>query len=91
MGLPSKRRTKTSKKDRASHFALKSQDLNNCPQCGKPVQSHRACAKCGTYKGRVVVEVKTKTKTLRQRDKLRKAEASEKAVEKSVSKNKKSK
>jgi len=91
MGLPSKRRTKTSKKDRASHFALKSKALNNCPQCGKPIESHRACAKCGTYKGRAVVEIKAKTKTLRQREKLRKAEATDKAVEKSASKNKKSK
>ncbi len=79
MGLPSKRRTKTSKKERASHFALKEKSLSKCPKCGKPVVSHRACAKCGTYKGREVVVVKTKNKTLMQRDKARKVVAKEKA------------
>jgi large subunit ribosomal protein L32 len=60
MGLPSKRRTKTSKLDRASHFALKQKDLVKCAKCGKPVMSHRACAKCGTYKGKEVTKVKSK-------------------------------
>lgn len=79
MGLPSKRRTKTSKKERASHFALKKQQLSKCPSCGRPVLPHHACAKCGSYKGREVVKIKVKTKTLRQRDKIRKTEAKEKA------------
>jgi len=26
-----------------------------CPACGAAVRSHRACPKCGTYKGRKVV------------------------------------
>lgn len=79
MGLPSKRRTKTSKKERASHFALKKQQFNKCAKCGKPVLAHRACPKCGTYKGLEAITIKTKTKTLRQRDKLRKAETKEKS------------
>ena len=28
-----------------------------CPACGAAVRSHRACPKCGTYKGRKVVAV----------------------------------
>lgn len=75
MGLPSKRRTKTSKKERASHFALKQQQLVKCGKCGQPVLPHRACAKCGNYKGQEVIKVTAKAKTLRQRDKARKAEA----------------
>jgi large subunit ribosomal protein L32 len=62
MGLQSKRRTKTSKKDRASHFALKPKALVKCPKCAKPVLPHTACSKCGTYKGKEVIKVKTKTK-----------------------------
>lgn len=62
MGLPSKRRTKTSKKERASHFALKPKVLVECVKCGKPVLPHHACAKCGTYKGKQVVAVKSATK-----------------------------
>jgi len=59
MGLPSKRRTKTSKKERSSHFALKEKSSVNCPKCGQPIMPHRACAKCGTYKGREVIKVKS--------------------------------
>lgn len=75
MGLPSKRRTKTSKKERASHFALKKTNLNTCSKCGKPVLPHRACSKCGTYKGQEIIKIKAKAKTLQQRDKERKAKA----------------
>jgi len=73
MGLPSKRRTKTSKKERAAHFALKKTVLNSCPKCGKPVMPHRACGKCGTYNGREVIAMKVKAKTLQQKEKERKA------------------
>jgi len=31
-----------------------------CPACGAAVRSHRACPKCGTYKGRKVVAGATK-------------------------------
>lgn len=79
MGLPSKRRTKTSKKERAAHFALKQTVLNSCPKCGKPVMPHRACSKCGTYKGREVMEIKSKAKTLQQREKERKTAVKAKA------------
>ena len=62
MGLPSKRRTKTSKKDRASHFALKAQTFGKCSECGQPILPHRACAKCGTFKGKAVLKIKTSKK-----------------------------
>ena len=29
--------------------------IGTCPECGAAVRSHRACPKCGTYKGRKVV------------------------------------
>jgi len=29
-----------------------------CPACGAAVRSHRACPKCGMYKGRKVVAAK---------------------------------
>ncbi len=31
--------------------------VSTCPVCGAAVRSHRACPKCGTYKGRKVVAV----------------------------------
>ena len=30
-----------------------------CPACGAPIQTHRACPSCGTYRGRKVLSVDT--------------------------------
>ena len=52
MGLPSKKRTNTSKKKRASHFALKKSSLAKCSECKAERLPHRACPKCGSYRGK---------------------------------------
>jgi large subunit ribosomal protein L32 len=78
MGLPSKRRTKTSKRERAAHFALKPKVLNTCPKCGTKVLPHHACAKCGTYQSREVIKIKTKAKTLRQKEEAKKDKKADK-------------
>ena len=54
MGLPSKQRTSRSKKERASHFALKKVNLTKCEKCNELTVPHRACQKCGNYKGKKV-------------------------------------
>lgn len=51
MGLPSQKRTKSSARRRASHFALKKPAVVKCSNCGASCMPHRACAKCGYYKG----------------------------------------
>jgi len=61
MGLPSKRRTKTSKKERSSHFALKTTALSKCTECGKPIMPHQACKFCGKYKNKEVIKMKLKS------------------------------
>lgn len=61
MGLPSKRRTNRSKRERASHFALKKVPTGKCTKCGAPASPHRACAVCGTYRGRQAVNVEKRT------------------------------
>ncbi len=60
MSVPKKRRTKSSVGQRRSHHALKSVNLSKCPQCGKAVEPHKACAFCGTYKKREVIKIKEK-------------------------------
>lgn len=60
MGVPTQKRTKASKKRRASHFALKVRQINRCPKCQKPIRPHHACASCGYYKGREVIKIKSK-------------------------------
>ncbi|MBI4098845.1 MAG: 50S ribosomal protein L32 [Candidatus Magasanikbacteria bacterium] len=57
MPLPNQRRTRSSAKRRASHFALKATGLTMCPQCKKPVRPHRVCASCGKYRGRQHIKV----------------------------------
>lgn len=73
MGLPSKRRTKSQKRRRASHFALRGRALSKCKNCGAPVLPHRACLKCGFYNGRKVLKVAAKgERQLKKREKARK-------------------
>lgn len=52
MGLPSKKRTPRSKRDRRSHFALEGVNTIKCEACGAQTLPHRACIACGSYKGR---------------------------------------
>lgn len=73
MGLPSKRRTTSSKHRRASHFALPASALSKCSSCGEPVLPHHVCLACGMYNGRKVLTVKSKAeKKLREREKEKK-------------------
>jgi len=52
MGVP-KKRTSRQKRDqrRASNFKATAPNVTACKNCGEPVLSHRACPKCGFYKG----------------------------------------
>lgn len=60
MGLPGKRLSRSSKRRRAAHFALKPKTLISCKKCASPLLPHRACPNCGTYKGRAVIKLKTR-------------------------------
>jgi large subunit ribosomal protein L32 len=61
MGLPGHRRTSSHKRRRAAHFALEEGSYNTCPKCKKALLPHRACAFCGMYKGRQVLNVDKRT------------------------------
>lgn len=50
----SKRRTST----RRAHDSLSTRALSDCPNCHERKLPHRACPKCGYYKGREVLEMK---------------------------------
>jgi large subunit ribosomal protein L32 len=60
MGLPKKKTTSSSSKSRRSHHALNKRTLSTCKKCKSPVRPHHACAKCGTYRGREVIDVLSK-------------------------------
>jgi large subunit ribosomal protein L32 len=51
-----KRKTSQSKRDsRRAQQKLEVDTASFCPQCKSPKLPHRACPKCGTYKGREVI------------------------------------
>ena len=52
--------SKTSKRLRRSHMALKATGLVECPNCGAQIQPHRVCPNCGYYDGKKVKEIKVK-------------------------------
>ncbi|MBI3957022.1 MAG: 50S ribosomal protein L32 [Candidatus Kerfeldbacteria bacterium] len=75
MGLPSKRRTKSSKRRRASHFAGTPVSLTTCSSCGSAVRPHHLCMNCGAYAGTTLLKVASKAeKKLRKREKVKKKE-----------------
>lgn len=63
MALPGKQSSKSRKRGRVSLLKQKGVSLSVCPKCKKPIRPHHACAFCGTYRGRTVLEIKTKLKT----------------------------
>jgi large subunit ribosomal protein L32 len=60
MGLPSKKRTRQSKRERWAHIKLEAKQGTTCPSCSAPVMPHRACKSCGTYRGKTVLDVTKK-------------------------------
>lgn len=77
MGLPAKRRTKQSKRERASHFALKTFRLTVCSHCKRKIRPHTVCPYCGYYQGRLVLNIRSKVE---KRAKKNKAASTAKAA-----------
>ncbi|MCU1310683.1 MAG: ribosomal protein [Candidatus Angelobacter sp.] len=57
MPNPKRRHSKARTGKRRAHDFLTAQSLSECPSCHEKKMPHRACPKCGTYKGREVVAV----------------------------------
>lgn len=58
MAVP-KRKCSSSRRDkRRANWKLTAPNLATCPKCGELVMPHHACKACGTYKSKVVLEVK---------------------------------
>ncbi|HEY4493621.1 MAG TPA: 50S ribosomal protein L32 [Candidatus Paceibacterota bacterium] len=66
------RHTSSHTANRRSHHALTGLRMGKCEKCGSQKLAHTMCQTCGSYKGRVVVDVLAKGA---KREKKRKAEA----------------
>ncbi|MDX2160767.1 MAG: 50S ribosomal protein L32 [bacterium] len=55
--LPKKRHSHSRTHRRRAHDSLSLKHLVKCENCGAYHVAHHVCAKCGTYKGQVVMEV----------------------------------
>ncbi len=60
MAVPARRTSKTRKALRRTHFVLTAKNLSACPNCGAQIPSHRVCPQCGFYRGKKILDVKTK-------------------------------
>jgi len=56
--LPARRVSKTAKRQRRAHLKKSAPTVTKCPNCNEVVAPHRACSKCGHYKGKEVLNIK---------------------------------
>lgn len=56
MAVPARRTSKTKKRMRRTHLKKELPGVTTCPNCGEVIKPHRACVKCGSYKGKEVIE-----------------------------------
>ena len=58
MPNPKRRHSARRTANRRAHDFLTATGVSECPNCHEKKLPHRACPKCGAYKGRAVLEVK---------------------------------
>ncbi len=51
MAVPFRKVSKTRRNMRRTHYKITANGLVECSNCGAKIRSHRACPKCGFYKG----------------------------------------
>ena len=63
MAVPFRKVSKTRKNMRRTHYKIAANGLVKCSNCGEMIRPHRACPKCGYYKGEQVVSKQTKKRS----------------------------
>ncbi len=64
MAVPKQRKTKSRRNQRRMHIHLDKPSLTDCPQCKEKKLTHRVCDSCGFYKGKEIVDVLKKEKSI---------------------------
>ncbi|HDP16300.1 MAG TPA: 50S ribosomal protein L32 [Candidatus Omnitrophica bacterium] len=62
MPLPKRRHSSSRQAKRRGAQKIHVPNSSICPNCKSPKLPHRVCGVCGFYKGRQVVQIKTKEK-----------------------------
>ncbi len=56
MSVPASKKSRSAARRRRSHIHVDPVNTGGCAKCGEAVLPHRACAACGFYKGRQVID-----------------------------------
>ena len=56
MAVPKSKTSRANKHSRKSNWKLSVPALIKCPKCQALILPHRACGKCGYYKGKEVIK-----------------------------------
>ena len=61
MPLPKYKQSRSNSRSRKANWKgkLRVENLSECPQCHALKMNHRACTKCGYYKGKNVIATRT--------------------------------
>ncbi len=78
MPVPKQKKSKSATRQKRNHHALNGVNLFKCPKCGDLLRPHFACANCGTYDGKEVIDVMAKL----SKSERKKAEKEQKIVDK---------
>lgn len=58
MAVPKRNHSNRRTALRRANWKIEAANLKNCPNCGAKILPHRACAKCGMYKGEKILNIK---------------------------------
>ena len=62
MAHPKRRHSNARTGKRRANDFLTTKSLSVCSNCGEKILPHRVCPKCGYYKGKQTITIKTKSK-----------------------------
>ena len=80
MAVPFRKVSKTRRDMRRTHYKITANGLVECTNCGAKIRPHRACPKCGFYKGSDTSKKVVETKVTEEKA-PKKAKASKKTEE----------
>ena len=86
MAVPFRRTSKTKKRMRRTHLKKTAATVLSCPNCGEPIRAHRACTKCGFYKGKNVLVKDEVVEEVKAEKEVKKAAAKKTTTKKTTSK-----